>query len=441
MKNVIGPKVLEPVSRWYEENVDDEPDGSDQPGGPNPTDDAAAAPSVEPVEPAETVEPAKPVEPVEPSELGAEGSTDPRADVDVEVTDEPIVDLRGGSPSSESLASARAAEAFFAGPDAGDLPAPEPAPMPEHDAPSGARELAESALAAGQAAASRAVDIPKTRLQRIKDIGLRVKDRIKEHNLAVVAAGIAFWGLLAIPAVLTAVLSIYGLVADENEVETQIEDNLGALPEEARSIITSQLESVAGASGGGLAVGVVVGIILALWTSSGAIAKVIATLNTIWGVHEDRKFLKLRGLALFITLGSIVFVIGAAFLLAVMPAVLTEVGLADVGRWLLNTGRFPALLLFMAAGLAVLYWVGPNRRSRYRPLTWGAVLATLLWVVVSGAFSIYTARFNSYNETYGTLGAIVILLMWLFITAFMVLIGAEIDAAREEADSEAAAAD
>lgn len=412
MKNVIGPKVLEPVSRWYEENVDDEaPDADPAPTPAEAPDDAPAAP------------------------------TEHQAEVEVKVVEEPIVDLRDDAPSSESLASARAAEAFFAGPDAGDLPRPDPTPTPDEPSSAGARELAESALAVGQAAAAKAVEIPKTRLQRIKDIGLRVKDRIKEHNLAVVAAGIAFWGLLAIPAVLTAVLSIYGLVADETEVENQIEDNLGALPEEARDIITGQLESVAGASGGGLAIGVVVGIILALWTSSGAIAKVIATLNTIWGVSEDRKFFKLRGLALFITLGSIVFVIGAAFLLAVMPAVLSEVGLADVGRWLLNAGRFPALLLFMAAGLAVLYWIGPNRRSRYRPLTWGAVLATLLWVVVSGAFSIYTASFNSYNEAYGTLGAIVILLMWLFLTAFMVLIGAEIDAAREEADAEAAVTD
>ena len=421
MKNVIGPKVLEPVSRWYEENVDDDDDPQPAPTEPD------APPGGAVIRPGDTRGEVE-VETAEASEATSD------------TADEPVLDLRDGAPSSESLASAKAAEAFFAGPDAGDLPAPEPTPAPEGST-SPARELAGSALAAGQAVAAKAVEIPTTRVQRIKDIGLRVKDRIKEHNLAVVAAGIAFWGLLAIPAVLTAVLSIYGLVADETEVEDQIEDNLGALPEEARQIITNQLESVAGASGGGLAVGVVVGIILALWTSSGAIAKVIATLNTIWGVSEDRKFFKLRGLALFITLGSIVFVIGAAFLLAIMPAVLSEVGLAEVGRWLLNAGRFPALLLFMAAGLAVLYWIGPNRRSRYRPLTWGAVLATLLWVVVSGAFSIYTASFSSYNETYGTLGAIVILLMWLFLTAFMVLIGAEIDAARDEADAEAATTD
>ena len=417
MKNVIGPKVLQPVNRWYTDNVDGDPNqdaGEGEGEGEEQTTDEATTP---------------------PADLHATSTAEP-----------------GPAPTSGSLASAQAAEAFFAGPDAGELP---PAASPGETAEPGtataeeddgsSRGLAATAVATGHAVATKtaqaAVDIPRTRAARIKDIGLRVKDRVKEHNLAVVAAGIAFWGLLAIPAVLTAVLSIYGLVADASEVEAQIENNLEALPEEARAIIIGQLESVAGASGGGLAVGAVVGILLALWTSSGATAKIIATLNTIWGVPENRPFLKLRGLALFITLGSIVFVVGAAFLLAILPAVLSEAGFADAGRWMLNTGRFPALLVFMAFGLAVLYWIGPNRRMRYRPLTWGAVLATLLWVLVSAAFSIYTARFSSYNETYGTLGAIVILLMWLFLTAFVVLIGAEIDASREEADAEAAAAE
>ena len=197
MKNVIGPKVLQPATRWYEEHVDDADDGdtdaeTDANGPGDRTTDAPTDSGGDPeASPAAVGD--------DPS--GPAAASTPRAEVEVETSDDHIVDLRD-APSSESLASAKAAEAFFAGPDAGELP--EPAP---EVAGSGARELAESALAAGQAAASKAVEIPKTRLQRIKDIGLRVKGRIKEHNLAVVAAGIAFWGLLAIPAVFTAVLS------------------------------------------------------------------------------------------------------------------------------------------------------------------------------------------------------------------------------------------
>ena len=377
MQNVIGPKLLEPVAEWY---------GASQRESDESGSDPDAGPSVETLP-------------------GSDQSTSPLPDAD-----------------STSLASAQVAEAFFAGPDAGATPTAEP---------TGA---ASSASEPGLIAA--VIDVPVSRSALIKDVALRVKTRIKSHNLAVVAAGIAFWGLLAIPAMLTAVLSIYGLFADPAKVEGQIEDNLGALPEEARTIITGQLESVAGASGSGLAVGAAIGIVLALWTSSGAIAKVIATLNTIWGIDETRKFAKLRGLAVLITLGAIVFVMGAAFLLAALPPLLSEVGLADIGRWLLNAGRFPALLGFMAASLAFLYWIGPDHRSKYRVVTWGALSATLLWVVVSGLFSVYTSKFASYNETYGTLGAAVILLLWLFLTAFMVLIGAEIDASREERAAE-----
>lgn len=262
-----------------------------------------------------------------------------------------------------------------------------------------------------------------------------VKTRVKDHNLNVVAAGVAFWGLLAIPATLTAVVSIYGLVSTPEEVENQIEDSLSGASAEVQTIIGDQLRSVAGASGGGLAIGAIVGVLLALWTTSGAVSKVIATLNTIWGVKEDRGFLRLRGMAVGLTVGAIAFVGGAGFLLAALPATLDKAGLGDAARWSLNIARFPVLLVVMAVGLSVLYWAGPNRHGRLKLLTWGATIATILWLVLSGLFSFYTASFASYNETYGSLGAIVIMLLWLFITAFVVLVGAEIDAERESLDA------
>jgi membrane protein len=267
---------------------------------------------------------------------------------------------------------------------------------------------------------------------RTQDLVARLMDRIKEHNLPVISAGIAFWGLLAIPATLASTLSIYGMVADPDQVEDQINDSLSSLPESAREIISDQLESVAGSSGAGLAIGAAVGVILALWTVSGAVAKVIATLNTIWRVREDRKFPVIRGVALAITFGAIVFFALAAFVLAVLPAILSEVGLGGPARWLLNLARVPALLLFMAAGLGILYWAGPNRRSRFRAASPGAITGTILWLVLSFAFSVYTTYFSSYNETYGVLGGVVILLLWLYMTSFVVLLGAEVDSALED---------
>ena len=257
-----------------------------------------------------------------------------------------------------------------------------------------------------------------------------VMARIKEHNLVVVAAGIAFWGLLAIPAVLFSTVSIAGLVLDPDKVEDQVKANLDGIPDDAKSIIIGQLENVSGGSSGGLVTGLIVGLALALWSSSGAMAKLMATLNTIYGTIEERSFPKLRGLALALTFGGIVFVAGAVFLLAVLPALLGQIdGVGDAAATLFNSLRFPVLGLVMVIALGVLYHVGPDRRDgRYRVITLGAFIATVLWVGLSGLFSIYTATLGSYNETYGTLGGLVVLLLWLFITAFVVLIGAEIHA-------------
>lgn len=256
--------------------------------------------------------------------------------------------------------------------------------------------------------------------------------RIKVHNLVVVAAGIAFWGLLAIPATLVAIVSIAGLVLDPATVRSQVEDNLSGLPEEAQTIIGDQLEGVSGGNTGGLIAGVAVGIALALWTSSGAMAKLLGTLNTIYDTTESRNFFKLRGTAIGLTFGGIVFLSSAIFLLAVLPAVLGSIeGVGDVAQTLFSVLRFPILGLVMVIALGVLYHVGPDRTAKYRPLTIGALVAMVLWIGLSGLFSIYTATAGSYNETYGSIAGIVILLLWLFITAFTVLIGAELHAQSE----------
>ena len=270
---------------------------------------------------------------------------------------------------------------------------------------------------------------------------MRVKERVKHHNLNVVAAGIAFWSLLAIPAVLTSVISIYGLVASPDDVEQQIDDLMSGVSEEARTVISDQLQNITSGNTGGLAAVAVIGIVLALWSASGTVAKLITTMNTIWEVREDRKFLALRGVAVALTFGAIVFFLSTVAALAIVPAVLGETTLGDVARWTINLARFPALLVFMMVGLTFLYWFGPNRHARWRLLTWGAFIATVGWLALSGLFSIYTANFAQYNETYAAMGSVVVLLLWMFITAFMVLVGAEIDAAREERDKELAAFD
>lgn len=298
---------------------------------------------------------------------------------------------------------------------------PEPEPI--------AAEEAEPALVE-QPAEEIVVDMIDARPKGFVAVVKAVMARIKEHNLVVVAAGIAFWGLLAIPAVLFSTISIAGLVLDPDKIEEQVEANLNGIPPDAKSIIIGQLENVSGGSTGGLITGLVLGLLLALWSSSGAMAKLMATMNTIYGTVEARSFPVLRGLALALTFGGIVFVAGAVFLLAVLPPLLGQIdGVGDAAATLVNTLRFPALGLVMVIALGVLYYVGPDRRNgRYRIVTLGAFVATVLWIALSGLFTIYTSTLGNYNETYGSLGGLVVLLLWLFITAFVVLLGAEIHA-------------
>jgi len=270
---------------------------------------------------------------------------------------------------------------------------------------------------------------PKAMLALLKALG----ERVKNHNLVVVAAGIAFWGLLAIPAILFATVSIAGLVLNPDTVKEQVETNLSGLPPEAQNIIAEQLEGVSGGSTGGLITGLIFGILLALWTSSGAMAKLMGALNTIFNTTETRKFFKLRGTAIGLTFGGIVFISSAIFLLAAMPPILSSVdAVGESAATLFNWLRFPLLGLVMVFALGVLYHVGPDQSASYRPLSVGAAVAMVLWITLSALFTIYTSTVGKYNETYGSIGGIVILLLWLFITAFVVLLGAEIHAIKRE---------
>lgn len=276
------------------------------------------------------------------------------------------------------------------------------------------------------------VDARESEGRKLMEVVKELGERVKEHNLVVVAAGIAFWGLLAIPATLFAIVSVAGLVIDPTTVKQEVAANLSDLPRAVQDIIGDQLEKVSTGSTGGLIAGVVVGLFLAFWTASGAMAKLMAALNTIYETMETRNFAKLRGTALLLTIGGVVFVSSAVFLLAVMPPLLRSIdAVGDSVVTLFNWLRFPLLGLVMVFGLSILYYLGPDRKTRYRPITLGAVVATLLWIALSALFTLYTSTFASYSETYGSIGGIVVLLLWLFITAFVVLLGAEIHALRE----------
>ena len=256
---------------------------------------------------------------------------------------------------------------------------------------------------------------------------VRVKDECKRDNVVLLAAGVALFGLLAMVPALVALLSVYGLVADPDRIDEQLVDALGSAPEEVRDLISQQVRDIGDASSGAV-VAVIVGIVLALWAASSGMKHLIEAVNIAYNEEETRGTLKVRGLSLVFTLGAILFVIAAFSAIALLPALIASSDLGTAGRVLVSVVRFVVLFAGLLVALAVLYRYAPDRTEpKWSWTSPGAVFAAVLWVLGSLLFSIYTANFGRYNETYGALGAVIVVMLWLLLTALAVTLGAELN--------------
>ena len=274
--------------------------------------------------------------------------------------------------------------------------------------------------------ATRPSDIPA---RGWKDIAVRVKRELADDHVSLSAAGVAFYGFLAIVPAMAAVVGIAGLLVDPATASARIEDLFGTLPDEAKQLLTEQLEKVAGASGGALSVGIVVSILLSIWAASGGIGHLIEAVGIAYEERERRGFVKRKLRDLAFTLGAVLFALVALAAIAGLPVLLRSLDAPASVRWLLGLIVWPVLGAGLAVGLAVLYRFAPDRDdAEWRWVSWGAVIAVVLWIVASIGFQVYTANFASYNKTYGSLAAVVVLLMWLWLSAYVVLLGAEINA-------------
>ena len=278
----------------------------------------------------------------------------------------------------------------------------------------------------------------------LKPFLLELKDKIKQDVVPVSAAGIAFFGFFALFPALGALISVYGIVADPEEVPEQLNDSLAGAPEGLRTFLVEQASNIAAQDSGALGVGVAIGILVALWSASAAVKHLIAALNRVYGFRETRGFVALRGASYLFTAGAIVLLAVAMFSLAILPGLLAALDMGAVGRILIGIIRFPGLVLFMAASLSVLYFLGPDRPGghRFRWVTKGSLIATLLWILLSGLLSIYFATLGG-SENSGTdlLFILTMLMLFLQITSLCVLLGAEIDATIELFERRAQAAD
>jgi membrane protein len=266
-----------------------------------------------------------------------------------------------------------------------------------------------------------------------KQVLLRTKEQVKEDNIPLLAAGVAFYAFIALFPALIAAVTVYGLVSDPAEVEEQIGSFSDALPREAASLLTDQLTSIAGGSSSALGWGLLLSLGGALFAASGGMQNLIKAVNIAYDEEETRGFVKLRGLALALTLGAIVFIVVAIGLVAVVPVVLDAAGLGAAGRIAAQVARWAGLVVFVLVALAVIYRFAPDRDDpKVKWVGLGSGVATLLWILGSAAFSLYVSNFGKYGETYGALAGVVILLLWLWLTSLIILIGAEINSETEQ---------
>ena len=286
--------------------------------------------------------------------------------------------------------------------------------------------------AEGEDRGRRATTLSEIPAKGWKDILLRAYTNISKHRILALAAGITYYTILAIFPAIAALVAIYGLFSDPLTIGKHLAQLGGFLPSGAIDVAGEQLTRLTSKGTSALGVAFLIGLAISLWSANAAMKSLFDTLNIVHDEEEKRGFLKLNALSLGFTIGGILFLLAALGSIVAVPVVLNYLGLSNVGDLLLRIGRWPAMYLVLTLALALIYRYGPSRETvQWRWITWGSAIAALLWLAVSGLFSWYAANFGKFNETYGSLGAAIGFMTWLWISAITILLGAEIDAEME----------
>ncbi len=256
--------------------------------------------------------------------------------------------------------------------------------------------------------------------------------RIYQHNLSALAAAAAFYALLSIFPTLTALVSLYGLVADPAMAERQVAAMEGVLPPEALKLVATWLEALVQGPTTKFGIGLLVSMLLASWSVWSATVMLMNAVNTCYGDEETRGFVRFNLEAVVLGVGLVLFGVAAITLVAVVPVLLASLHAPDGWHAVISLARWPVLAVLASAVLAIIYRYGRARVLRkWQWISRGAATATALWLIGSVVFSFYVSKVGSYDRTYGSLGAVIVLLLWFYMTAYIILIGAELNAEAE----------
>lgn len=265
-----------------------------------------------------------------------------------------------------------------------------------------------------------------------KDILWRVYQGVSEHRILAIAGGVTFYSILAVFPAIAALVSLYSLFSDPASIRSQLDSLSGLLPGGAIEVIGDQISRVSAQGSTQLGLTFLVSLAVSLWSANAGLRALFDALNIMYQEQEKRGFFVLNAVSLGFTLGGILFVLAAIGAMVGLPAILARLDLAFMTRQLINIGRWPLLVLMVSLAISLIYRYGPSReKARWRWLSWGSAFAAIGWLAMSLLFSWYAANFGRFNQTYGSLGAIVGLMTWMWLSSAVLLIGAELNAEME----------
>jgi membrane protein len=264
-----------------------------------------------------------------------------------------------------------------------------------------------------------------------RDVAMRVFHGISEDRITTISGGVTFFVLLALFPGLAGLISLYGLVADSSTIGQHLGSLEGVLPEGGMQILRDQLQQLTSQPAQKLGFATLGSLAISLWSANGGIKAIFEGLNSVYEEKEKRSFIKLNAISLALTLATLAFVIVSLLTITVVPTLLSLLGLPWVSD-IVNYARWPVLLVIVSLMIAVIYRLGPSREQpQWKWISPGCIFAAVAWIAASLLFSWYTSHFGSYNKTYGSLGAAVGFMTWIWISTIVLLIGAKINAELE----------
>ncbi len=262
-------------------------------------------------------------------------------------------------------------------------------------------------------------------------IAKRVFAEIGRDRVSIISAGVAFYMMLALVPAIGSVIAVYSLISDPSDVQEQLNALSGVVPPDALELIDSELTEIVGReaiAGWGL----VIGVCITLWGASKAMDALVIALNVAYNEEDKRNFVTRKGVGLGLTMAAVLFFVIVILLIGGVPAILAFAGLDSDTETILSLLRWPVILVAAMTGIAILYRYGPSRKNaKWRWITPGSVIAASIWMLASVGLSWYAGSFGDYSKSYGSLGAVVLLLLWFYLSGFIVMLGAEINAEME----------